>query len=59
MSNNEVIKIVETFLLQCWSAKENDGACKFLWKHDDCRVLMQILYVATGEDRYKDEVYFR
>jgi len=59
MNSEEIVKIIKDLLNQCWSAKENDGACGFLWKHEDCLVLMKLLYLITGDEKYKDEIYFR
>ena len=42
----------------CLNAKVNDGICDLSWKHDDCRVLMDILFELTGNDQYKTTSFF-
>jgi hypothetical protein len=59
MNSQEIVKIIESLLLECWNAKDNDGICTFTWKHDECAILMKLLYLITGDEKYKDEIYFR
>jgi hypothetical protein len=42
-------KLVEN----CMNAAANDGICDLLWKHDDCKILMNILFDLTLEEKYK------
>jgi len=37
----------------CMNAEANDGLCDLTWKHEDCRVLMSILFELTNDDKYK------
>ncbi len=37
----------------CMNAADNDGICDLTWKHDDCKILMDILFELTLEERYK------
>lgn len=52
MKNQEIIKIIKDFLEECLNAKENNGVCNLTWRHDSCLVLMQILFLVTGEEKY-------
>ena len=37
----------------CLNAEANNGICDLSWKHLDCRVLMDILFELTEDDKYK------
>ena len=43
---------IESYLNKCLNVK--DGQCRLTWKHEDCRVLMEILYEITGDNKYKE-----
>lgn len=36
----------------CMNAEET-GICDLTWKHEDCRVLMEILFELTEDDKFK------
>ena len=38
---------------QCLNAADNNGICDLTWKHEDCRVLMEILFELTEDDKFK------
>ena len=43
----------------CLNAKENNnGICDLSWKHVDCRVLMDILFELTQDDKYKTTEWY-
>ena len=43
----------------CLNAKENNnGICDLSWKHVDCRVLMDILFELTSDDKYKTTEWY-
>jgi hypothetical protein len=42
----------------CLNAKVNDGLCDLSWKHLDCRVLMDILFELTNDDKYKTTEWY-
>ena len=35
-----------------------DGVCDLTWKHEDCRVLMDILFELTEKDKYKSRYFY-
>jgi hypothetical protein len=37
----------------CLNAKSNNGICDLTWKHEDCRVLMEILFELTEDEKFK------
>ena len=45
-------KYLEGKLGLCLNASANDGICDLLWKHEECAMLMSILYDLTLEKRY-------
>jgi hypothetical protein len=55
MHSPQSINVVESYLNKCLNVK--DGRCNLTWKHDDCRVLMEILYEMTEDNKYKEEVW--
>ena len=43
----------------CLNAKENNnGICDLSWKHIDCRVLMDIVFELTQDDKYKTTEWY-
>jgi hypothetical protein len=36
----------------CLNASANDGICDLLWKHDDCVIIMSMLYDLTSDEMY-------
>jgi hypothetical protein len=34
------------------------GICDLTWKHEDCRVLMEILFELTQDDKYKSSIWY-
>ena len=43
---------------QCLNAQANEGICDLTWKHEDCRVLMDILFELTEDDKYKTSYWY-
>ena len=43
---------------QCMNAEANNGICDLTWKHEDCRVLMDILFELTQDDKYKTTEWY-
>ena len=52
MHNFQTIDVIESYLNKCLNVK--DGKCNLTWKHEDCKVLMDILYELTENDKYKE-----
>ena len=46
-----LIAYLEAQLAKCLQTEET-GVCDMTWKHDDCALLMSILYDLTKNDRY-------
>ena len=42
---------LEGYLRRCLQT-EDTGVCDLTWKHDDCALLMSMLYDITGEKKY-------
>ena len=53
MHSAKSIDLVESYLNKCLNV--NDGRCNLTWKHEDCKVLMEILYEMTEDKKYKEE----
>lgn len=53
MHSAKSIDLVESYLNKCLNVK--DGRCNLTWKHEDCKVLMEILYEMTEDKKYKEE----
>ena len=53
MHSAKSIDLVESYLNKCLNVK--DGRCNLTWKHEDCKVLMDILYEMTEDKKYKEE----
>jgi hypothetical protein len=53
MHSPQSINVVESYLNKCLNVK--DGRCNLTWKHEDCKVLMDILYEMTEDNKYKEE----
>ncbi len=53
MHSPHSINVVEAYLNRCLNVK--DGRCNMTWRHDECRVLMEILYEMTEDNKYKEE----
>lgn len=53
MHNSGTILVIESYLKKCLNV--TDGNCDMTWKHDDCKVLMQILYELTEDDKYVEK----
>lgn len=48
------IDYIESKLSECAQVEYNeDKICDLTWKHDDCRVLMDILFELTLEEKYR------
>jgi len=47
------IKVVESYLNKCLNVE--NGKCNLTWKHEDCKVLMAILYEMTEDDKYVED----
>jgi hypothetical protein len=52
MHNLKTIDVIESYLNKCLNVK--DGRCNLTWKHDDCKVLMDILFELTKDNKYKE-----
>lgn len=37
---------------QCLNS-EDTGVCDLIWKHEDCRAIMDMLYDLSDDDKYK------
>lgn len=48
----------QRILTQCLNAQSNNGICDLTWKHEDCRVLMDILFELTEDDKYKTSYWY-
>jgi len=42
----------------CLNAQANNGICDLTWKHEDCRVLMDILFELTEDDKYRTTTFY-
>ena len=42
----------------CMNAEANNGICDLTWKHEDCRVLMDIVFELTQDDKYKTTEWY-
>jgi hypothetical protein len=47
-----MVEKIESYLNKCLNVE--NGHCTLTWKHDDCKVLMDILYNLTEDDKYKE-----
>jgi len=45
-----MVEKVESYLNKCLNVE--DGQCNLTWKHEDCKVLMDILYDLTEDVKY-------
>jgi hypothetical protein len=50
---NWMVEKVESYLNKCLNVE--NGNCNLTWKHDDCRVLMEILYDLTENEKYAEK----
>jgi hypothetical protein len=50
MHSPDSIRVVESYLNKCLNVE--NGKCNLTWKHEDCKVLMAILYEMTEDDKY-------
>jgi hypothetical protein len=46
---------IESYLNKCLNVE--DGQCNLTWKHEDCKVLMDILYDLTEDVKYKETTW--
>jgi hypothetical protein len=53
MHSIESINLIESYLNKCLNVE--NGKCNLTWKHDDCKVLMDILYEMTQDEKYKEK----
>ncbi len=53
MHSSHSIDLVESYLNKCLNVE--NGRCNLTWKHEECRVLMEILYDMTQDGKYKEE----
>ena len=44
---------IESYLNKCLNVEE--GQCNMTWRHDDCKLLMDILYDITENEKYKEK----
>ena len=52
MHSPNSVDVIEGYLNKCLNVE--NGRCNLTWKHDDCKVLMQILYDLTKDNKYKE-----
>jgi hypothetical protein len=50
-----MVEKVESYLNKCLNVE--DGQCNLTWKHEDCKVLMDILYDLTEDVKYKESTW--
>ena len=48
-----IVEKIESYLNKCVNVE--NGICNLTWKHEDCKVLMEILYEITQDDKYKEK----
>jgi hypothetical protein len=53
LSNCESLKLIKDVYYKCPNIE--DHRCYTWWKHDDCAILMALLYVLTGDEVYMIE----
>ena len=53
MHSAHSINVVESYLNRCLNVV--DGRCSLTWKHEECRVLMEILYEITQDNKYQEK----
>lgn len=46
---------IESYLNRCLNVE--DGQCNLTWRHDDCKLLMDILYDITENEKYKEKFW--
>ena len=46
---------IESYLSKCLNVE--DGQCSLTWKHEECKVLMDILYDLTEDVKYKEKTW--
>lgn len=47
-----MVEKVESYLNKCLNVE--DGKCDMTWRHDECKMLMDILYDLTENVKYKE-----
>lgn len=48
-----MVEKLESYLNKCLNVE--NGNCNLTWKHDDCKVLMDILYDLTRDEKYAEK----
>jgi len=48
-----MVEKIESRLNKCLNVK--NGNCNMTWKHDDCLVLMELLYDLTNDEKYAEK----
>lgn len=46
------IEKIQSYLNECLNAEANNGICDMTFRHDDCVMLMRILYDLTEDEKY-------
>ena len=46
------VNIIYDLLQECPQTEDNSGICDLTWKHDECALLMRILYEWTEDSKY-------
>lgn len=46
---------IESYLNKCLNVE--DGQCSLTWKHEECKVLMDMLYDLTENVKYKEKTW--
>lgn len=47
------VEKIESYLNKCLNVE--NGKCNITWRHDHCKLLMDILYDITEDERYKEK----
>ncbi len=50
-----MVEKIESYLNKCLNVE--DGRCSTSWRHDDCKMLMDILYDLTDDVKYKEKLW--
>jgi hypothetical protein len=49
------IEKIESYLNECLNVE--NGRCDLTYRHEDCRILMKILYDITKDEKYTDKYW--
>jgi len=48
-----MVEKLESYLNKCLNVE--NGQCSTTWRHDDCKLIMDILYDLTEDEKYKEK----